>query len=192
MDGGAGGDIQPVEGEVLDGLPGDPGCGGADPHDLLDRGRSQFRALPEQPPLGRVINEDLHGQAELIAGGVEAAEDQQSERIPQLSGRQALPGGLFLHQGGHKIVPGTAPAISDQRVGIVIQRRQRGLDPGQMLTDLHAHRQAYGRRLRSYRRPFFLRDAQQDRDDAGGVRVGELGHELTPAPFGEGAGKFGR
>jgi len=79
VDGGARGDVEPVEGEVGDSLPGDPGGRGTDPHDLLDRGRTQFRVLAEQPPLAGVVQEGLHGQAELVAGGVEAPEDQQHE-----------------------------------------------------------------------------------------------------------------
>src|SRR5215472_10684677 len=88
VDRGAGGDVEPVEAEAGDCLPGHPRGRGADPHDLLDRGRAQVRALAEQPPLARVVDEGLHGQAELVAGGIEAAEDQQHQRVAQFGGGQ--------------------------------------------------------------------------------------------------------
>jgi hypothetical protein len=94
VDRGSGLDVETVEGEVGQGFPGDPGRGGPDPHDLLDRGGPELGTLAEQPPLAGVLQEDLHGQAELVPGGVEAAEDQQHECIAQLGpGRTAAPPG---------------------------------------------------------------------------------------------------
>src|SRR5215831_7848820 len=124
----------------------------------------QLGTLGQEPPLGRVIQERLHGQAELVAGGVEAAEDQQYERIAQLGRGQArlarptparvarstparlarpmlarLDGlawlvGLRPHQAGHEVIPGAALPVGNQRVGVVVQRRERRLDPRQVLT----------------------------------------------------------
>jgi hypothetical protein len=81
VDRGPGPDVEAVEGEVGQGFPGDPGRGGPDPHDLLDRGGPELGALAEQPPLAGVLQEHLHGQAELVPGGVEPAEDQQHQCV---------------------------------------------------------------------------------------------------------------
>ncbi len=72
--------------------------------------RAELGALGRAAATGSGCSqEDLHGQAELVPGGVEAAEDQQHERIAQLGPGQvgpclavlACPG---LHQTGHQVV----------------------------------------------------------------------------------------
>ena len=185
VDRGPGRDVEPVEGEVRQGFPGDPGRGGADPHDLFDRRRPQSGVLAEDPPLAGMVHEDLQGQAELVPGGVEAAEDQQDERVAQLGTGEPALGPLRLHQAGHDVIARVAPPRGDQRVGIVAERRERRLDPGQVLADPNAHGQPQRRRLGRDRGPLLLGEAEHDRDDPGCVGLGELGHELAPPRLGE-------
>ena len=179
-----------VEGEAGHGLPGDPRRGGADPHDLLDGGWPQFRALAEQPPLGGVVQEGLHGQAELVAGGVEAAEDQQHQRVTQFGAGQLFLARRRARQARHEVVARAGAPVGYQRVGVAVQRGEPRLDPGQVLGDPHAHGQAHSRRLCRDGGPVLLTDAQQDGDDPRGVRLGELGGELTLTAGGERAGQF--
>ena len=85
--------------------------GRVDPHDLLDGGLAQLGTLGEQRPLVGVADEGLHGQAELVAGGVVAAEDQQHQPVAQLLVAQravAVAGGV--DQRGDEVVPRAAPA----------------------------------------------------------------------------------
>src|SRR6202012_427952 len=54
---GAGGDLHALELEILERLPGYPGDGRVDPHDLLDRAAAEVRAPRQQLPLVEVLHE---------------------------------------------------------------------------------------------------------------------------------------
>ena len=58
--------------------------------DLLHRPRRQLGALGEQGPLLRVLGEQRHRAAELVAGGVGAGDQHRHGHAHQLLGRQAV------------------------------------------------------------------------------------------------------
>lgn len=181
MDRRAGGDLKALELEVVERLAGHPGDRGGDAHDLLDRGLAEIGVGAQERPLVGVVREGLHRQAQLVARGVEAAEDHERHRVAQLGRREPLVVALRLHERGGEVVAGLRRAVGDHRVAVGEELGQRRLDLRQLLLERDAHRQADGGRQARDLRPVLLRQTEQDRDDAGGVRLGELRDVLALA-----------
>ena len=88
---------------------GDEAGGGAhraaDAHHLLDRPRRQVGSLASSAHWSGCSANSAHRQAELVAGGVVAGEQQAGDQRPQLVVRQPVAGLLGLDQRGDHVVP---------------------------------------------------------------------------------------
>src|SRR5258708_35889622 len=94
-----------------------------------------------------VLDERSHGQGKLVAGGVKAAEDQQHERVTELSTAELVAGGVRCDEGGHAVVARRGPAVRYQSVRVSVKPPARALDLLQAFADPDPHRQAEGRRV---------------------------------------------
>ena len=163
----------------------DPGDRRVDPHHLLDGLVAELGASREQLPLIRVAQERLEREPELVAGRVHPAEHQQHERDAELVGREPVLAVMRLDERADEVVAQLAAAIGDQLVGVPVEAGERGLDPVELGRDVDGEPEAEVPRPGRDRRPRALGQAEDRRDHATGVRLGELVHELAAAALGE-------
>ena len=186
------GHVDPVDIAVLRRLAGDPRGGRPHPHDLLNRIGGQLGALAQQRPLLRVADEEVHGEAELVAGRVDTALEQEDDRRPQLGVAEAVAVLVGIDQGLQEVILRRCTALRDQPVGVDAHLLEAPLDLVQALLRGDREREAHLFGVERELFPVAVVDAEQAADHPGRVRLGELVHELALPVVDEAVDEFVR
>jgi hypothetical protein len=93
-----------------------------------DRRLRKFGPLRQAAPIVGAVEERLHRETELVAGGVHPAEDQEHQRDAQLVVIQPILFVLGLNEPGDEVILRLATTVGDQLVGEPIEALECRLD----------------------------------------------------------------